>query len=193
MGQFAFNDSLHEVEYTTGVSFSAGRRSLLKAGLSLSVVALWQSEPVWSEANKMAESKKTGTLPAVLTYEDERAVSPALEFYTKGSLLDGVWKRPELSRRDRSVVTVAALIARIQAMEMPYHFALALDNGVEPAELSEIITHLTFYAGWANAMAAIAVAKTSFISAASNSISYRLRRTSSCFSMKKWKDREPRK
>ncbi len=98
----------------------------------------------------------------MLTYDDVRAVSPALEQYTKGPLLDGLWKRPELSPRDRSVVTVAALIARMQTIEMPFHFALALDNGVKPSELSEIITHLAFYSGWANAMSAVAVAKDIF-------------------------------
>jgi 4-carboxymuconolactone decarboxylase len=101
-------------------------------------------------------------LPSVLSYDDVRAVSPALEHYTKGPLLDGLWKRPELSPRDRSIVTVAALIARIQTIEMPFHFALALHNGVKPSELSEIITHLAFYSGWANAMSAVAVAKDIF-------------------------------
>jgi 4-carboxymuconolactone decarboxylase len=57
---------------------------------------------------------------------------------------------------------VAALIARIQTIEMPFHFALALDNGVKPSELSEIITHLAFYSGWANAMSAVSVAKDIF-------------------------------
>jgi 4-carboxymuconolactone decarboxylase len=85
-----------------------------------------------------------------------------LEYYTKGPLLDGLWKRPELSPRDRSIITVAALIARIQTIEMPFHFALALDNGVTASELSEIITHLAFYSGWANAMSAVAVAKNIF-------------------------------
>lgn len=110
----------------------------------------------------MTNSKKTNQLPSMLTYEDVKAVSPALEHYTKGVLLEGVWKRPGLSSRDRSVVTVAALIARIQTIEMPFHFALALDNGVKPSELSEIITHLAFYAGWANAISAVAVAKDIF-------------------------------
>lgn len=110
----------------------------------------------------MTDTKKPKTLPSVLTYDDVRAVSPALEYYTKGPLLDGLWKRPDLSPRDRSVVTVSALIARIQTIEMPFHFALALDNGVKPSELSEIITHLAFYAGWANAMSAVAVAKDVF-------------------------------
>lgn len=108
----------------------------------------------------MSDTKHS--LPAVLSYEDVRSVSPALEHYTKDALLGGVWRRPELSPRDRSVVTVAALIARIQTVEMPFHFAFALDNGVRPSELSEIITHLAFYAGWGNAMAAVAVAKDIF-------------------------------
>src|SRR5882757_5556282 len=91
--------------------------------------------------------------------EDVRMVAPALEKYTQGTLLGDVWKRPGLSARDRSIVTLAALIARNQTIEMPFYFNLALDNGVKPREISEIITHLAFYAGWANAMSAVAVAK----------------------------------
>jgi 4-carboxymuconolactone decarboxylase len=98
----------------------------------------------------------------VLTDDEVRSVSPALENYTKGALLNDLWTRPELSRRDRSLVTIAALIARIQTIEMPFHFALALDNGVKPAELSETITHLAFYSGWANAMTAVSIAKDVF-------------------------------
>jgi len=56
-------------------------------------------------------------------------------------------------------MTVAALIARNQTIEMPSHVNLALDNGVKPSEMSEVITHLAFYSGWANAMAAVAIAK----------------------------------
>jgi len=89
-------------------------------------------------------------------------VSPALEKYSEDTLLRDVWKRPNLSPRDRSIVTVAALIARNQAIEMPTHFTFALDNGVKPSEISEIITHLAFYSGWGNAMSAIAVAKDVF-------------------------------
>ena len=110
----------------------------------------------------MTDSKNNAMLQASLTYDDVRAVSPALEYYTKGPLLDELWKRPDLSLRDRSIITVAALIARIQTIEMPFHFALALDNGVTASELSEIITHLAFYSGWANAMSAVAVAKNIF-------------------------------
>jgi 4-carboxymuconolactone decarboxylase len=110
----------------------------------------------------MPETGKVNTLPSELSYDDVKAVSPALVHYTKEALLDGLWKRPEMSPRDRSIVTVSALIARIQTIDMPFHLALALDNGVKPSELSEIITHLAFYSGWANAMNAVAVAKDIF-------------------------------
>ena len=91
-----------------------------------------------------------------------RSVAPALESYTQGALLGDLWKRPDLSPRDRSIVTVAALIARNQMIEMPYHFNLALDNGVKPGEISEIITHLAFYSGWPNAFSALPVVKDVF-------------------------------
>lgn len=94
--------------------------------------------------------------------EDVRAVAPALEKYTQERLLGEVWKRPGLSARDRSIVTVAVLVARNQALEMPYYVNLALDSGVKPAEISELITHLAFYSGWGNAMSAVAVTKEVF-------------------------------
>jgi 4-carboxymuconolactone decarboxylase len=94
--------------------------------------------------------------------QDVQSVSPALEAYTEAKLLGEVWKRHELSARDRSIVTVAALIARNQSVDMPYYFKLALQNGVKPSELSEIIFHLAFYCGWPNAMAAVMVAKEVF-------------------------------
>src|SRR5436305_6148564 len=90
-----------------------------------------------------------------------RMVAPALEKYAQGPVAD-LWKRPDLSPRDRSVVTLAALIARNQTIALPDHLRLALENGVKPREISEIITHLAFYSGWANATAAVAVAKDVF-------------------------------
>ena len=83
-------------------------------------------------------------------------VAPGLKRYRQEALLGNLWRRPDLSPRDRSVVTVAALIARNQTAEMPHHLDLALENGVRPGELSEVITHLAFYSGWGNAMAAVA-------------------------------------
>jgi 4-carboxymuconolactone decarboxylase len=91
-----------------------------------------------------------------------RMVAPALERYTQGLLLGDLWKRPDLSPRDRGIVTVAVLIARNQTTALPFYLNRALDNGVKPGELSEIITHLAFYSGWPNAMAAVAVARVVF-------------------------------
>src|SRR6478609_2161741 len=97
-----------------------------------------------------------------LSPEDVRSVASALEKYTQERLYGEVWNRPGLSPRDRSIVTVAALIARDLTLPMNYYFGRALDNGVKPRELSEIITHLAFYSGWPNAFAAIGPAKEVF-------------------------------
>ncbi len=151
-------DTIREIERPINPS----RRDVLKTSVTLMISVLWGAGPAVTPENKMTDTKKPNTLPSLLTSDDVRAVSPALEYYTKGPLLGGLWKRPDLSARDRSVITVSSLIARIQTIEMPFHFALALDNGVKASELSEIITHLAFYAGWANAMSAVAVAKDIF-------------------------------
>lgn len=95
------------------------------------------------------------------TASDLTQVAPALEKYAQGPLSE-LWKRPGLTPRDRCIVTVAALISRNQTIEMPYYFDLALNNGVKPSELSEIITHLAFYSGWSNAASAVAIARDIF-------------------------------
>jgi 4-carboxymuconolactone decarboxylase len=105
---------------------------------------------------------RSEVLPPMLPLDDIRMVAPALGKYTQDGLLGEVWKRPGLAPRDRSIVTLAALIARNQTIEMPYYVDRALDNGVKPREISEIITHLAFYSGWANGMSAVAVAKDVF-------------------------------
>jgi 4-carboxymuconolactone decarboxylase len=93
---------------------------------------------------------------------DAQMVAPALEKYTQDRVLGDLWKRPGLSRRDRSIVTLSVLVTRNQTIDMPFYLNLALDNGVKPRELSEMITHLAFYSGWENAMSAVAVAKEVF-------------------------------
>jgi 4-carboxymuconolactone decarboxylase len=131
------------------------RGSLLAAAvasLALTASSLAQTDG----ANTMP---KADTLPPTLTRDDLRMVAPALERYGQETLLGKLWRRPDLSPRDRSLVTLAALIARNQAAEMPTYVDLALDSGVSPGEVSEIITHLAFYAGWGNAMSAVAVVK----------------------------------
>ncbi|GLH32910.1 4-carboxymuconolactone decarboxylase [Pseudomonas sp. BR1R-5] len=87
---------------------------------------------------------------------------PAFVRYTQDVLLEEIWQRPQLLPRDRSIVTVAALIALHQPAEMVRQFDLALDNGVTPTELSEVITHLAFYSGWGSATLAASIAKDVF-------------------------------
>ena len=93
---------------------------------------------------------------------DLNAVAPALEHFKNRRLVGDLWKRPGLTPRDRSIVTVAALIARNQPIELRFQLGLALEHGVTPSELSEIITHLAFYSGWGNAMMAVDVARDVF-------------------------------
>jgi 4-carboxymuconolactone decarboxylase len=81
---------------------------------------------------------------------------------TDNVLFGDVWARPELSPRDRSLVTVSALIAMSRPDQLRSHLARARDNGVTQEEVVEVITHLAFYAGWPNAVTAIAVAKDVF-------------------------------
>jgi 4-carboxymuconolactone decarboxylase len=83
--------------------------------------------------------------------------SSLLGHYENSVLINDLWKRQELSPRDRSIVTVSALIARNHTSLLPRYVALALDNGVKPAEIAEIVTHLAFYSGWGNAAAATSV------------------------------------
>ena len=72
------------------------------------------------------------------------------------------WERPGLSRRDRSLITVTALIAMNPTEQLPFHLRRALENGVTRDELVELITHLAFYSGWPTAMSAIRLAKEAF-------------------------------
>lgn len=88
--------------------------------------------------------------------------SPKLAQLTDDVLYADVWERPQLAKRDRSLVTVAALIAMNRPDQLRSHFARARDNGVTQEELIETITHMAFYAGWPNAVTAIAVAREVF-------------------------------
>lgn len=99
---------------------------------------------------------------SALTFEEVRTVSPALERYTLDAVVGNLWKRPDLSPRDRSIVTLSVLVARNQTIGMLHYFNLALDSGLQPGEISEIITHLAFYAGWSNAFSAVAILKDVF-------------------------------
>jgi len=85
-------------------------------------------------------------------------VAPALARYTKDVLFGDVWQRPGLTPRDRSLITVASLVALYRSNELPFHIEKALENGVTKDELIETITHLAFYSGWPTAATAAAIA-----------------------------------
>lgn len=88
--------------------------------------------------------------------------APKLAELTDNVLFGDVWERPGLSKRDRSLITVSALIAMNRPDQLRSHLALARTNGVTQDEVAEVITHLAFYAGWPNAVTAVGVAKEVF-------------------------------
>src|SRR4051812_39621278 len=122
-------------------------KSLLLASLTATIAALPLLAPAAAQAG-----------PAKLR-DSGRMVAPALEKYTRTTLVGDVWKRGGLGLRDRSIVTLTALITRNQTIELAHYLNVALDKGVKAAENSEIITPLAYYAGRTNGMPATAVAK----------------------------------
>ncbi len=89
-------------------------------------------------------------------------VSPKLAELTADVLFGDVWERPGLSKRDRSLITVAALIALYRTDQLRGHIGRALDNGVTKDEIGEVINHMAFYAGWPTAANAVRAAKEVF-------------------------------
>lgn len=93
------------------------------------------------------------------TIAQVKDIVPKLAELTERVVFGEVWSRPGLSQRDRSLITVAALIALARDDQLKGHLWRAMDNGVTKEEISEICTHLAFYAGWPNGIAAAKVAK----------------------------------
>ncbi|WP_324769210.1 carboxymuconolactone decarboxylase family protein [Pokkaliibacter plantistimulans] len=120
------------------------RSSLMSVALGLASLAASAEESV-KPASTLAASQSSALA----------SVAPALAGYSRKTLNGELWQRPGLSPRDRSLVTVAALIARDQRSALSAEIERALDNGVTPAEIAELITHLAFYSGWPNALSAV--------------------------------------
>ncbi|WP_408507741.1 carboxymuconolactone decarboxylase family protein [Paraburkholderia sediminicola] len=93
------------------------------------------------------------------TLDDVRSVSSVLELYTTSPLLGGLWKRPQLSPRDRSRVTVCALVATGQVAQITHRLNRAMDNGLTKVQVSEAMTQLAFYAGWPKVFSALPTVK----------------------------------
>ena len=89
-------------------------------------------------------------------------IAPDFDRLTREVLFGQIWERPELSKRDRSLITVACLIALYRTNELPFHLRRALENGVTREELIEAITHLAFYAGWPSASTSVGLAREAF-------------------------------
>ena len=104
------------------------------------------------------------TLPAAVSASrnEVRTVAPRLIELTESLVYGDIWERPGLSKRDRSLITVAALVAMYRGDQLPGHLERALANGVTRAEIGELITHLALYAGWPTAMSAGRIAKRVF-------------------------------
>jgi 4-carboxymuconolactone decarboxylase len=88
--------------------------------------------------------------------------APKLSELTQQVLFGDIWERSGLSKRDRSLITVAALVALNRTEQLRHHLTRALENGVTQDEIIELITHLAFYSGWPTAMSAILLAKEIF-------------------------------
>lgn len=97
--------------------------------------------------------------PAQKLYGD---IAPALADFSDTVLNGDVWLRPGLQPRDRSLITVAALVALYRTNELGAHIRKALENGVTRDEIMEVITHLAFYSGWPTAVTATAIARQTF-------------------------------
>lgn len=92
-------------------------------------------------------------------------IAPRLTEISDTVLFGDVWRRPGLSPRDRSLITVATLIALYRSNELKFHLGKALENGVTRDEIIEMITHLAFYSGWPTASTAIGIAREAFAAA----------------------------
>jgi 4-carboxymuconolactone decarboxylase len=92
------------------------------------------------------------------TIQKRRDFAPKLMELNEKVLFGDIWERPGLSKRDRSLITVATLVALYRINELPFHLVRAQENGISKDELVELFTHLAFYAGWPSAMTAVNIA-----------------------------------
>jgi len=104
------------------------------------------------------DAQKPGSTAADLLGD----IAPKLLELTEKVLFGDVWERPGLSKRDRSLITVSALIALNRTQQLPFHLERALANGLTRDELVEAITHLAFYSGWPTSVSAATIAKEVF-------------------------------
>ena len=112
------------------------------------------ASPTLLPIDKENEAKR-----ATMVEQQFGKIAPGLVEYTTDVLFRDLWLRPDLAPRDRSLVTVSALIASGQVAQVTYHLNKAMDNGLTHEQAGEVVTHLAFYAGWPNAFSAVSVVK----------------------------------
>lgn len=169
-----WGQALHEIRAGDVVVIPAGVKHWHGAAPSTSMAHIAMQEAVdgenvvWLEkvtdtqyAQPVGNANTAGTGSATQAgpYAD---IAPRLDAYTRDVLFGEVWEGPELSKRDRSLITVAALVAGYRMNELPYHLKFARQNGVTQDELVGLITHLAFYTGWPSANTAVEVARKVF-------------------------------
>ena len=133
--------------------FDSDLRSVLKIGVDQLPAASPTSLPL----DKDGEAKR-----AAVVEQQFGDAAPGVVQYTTDVLFRDLWLRPDLAPRDRSLVTVSALIANGQVAQIPYHLNRAMDNGLRQMQAAEVVTQLAFYAGWPNAFSALPVVKDVF-------------------------------
>ena len=132
-------------------------RKVSSTARGVSRSALPPAAPPLLPLDQAAEAQRAALVEATVA-----PVAPGLVAYTRDVLFKDLWLRPALAPRDRSLVTVSALIASGQVGQVTYHLNRAMDSGLTQEEAGEVITHLAFYAGWPNAFSAVPVAKDVF-------------------------------
>jgi 4-carboxymuconolactone decarboxylase len=111
-------------------------------------------------AFKEKRERRMAKAPPSAKRDRIKAFTPALVDYTNDVIYGDLWERKALSKRDRSLITVAALVATYRPEQLVSHLSRAIANGVTQEEITEVITHMAFYAGWPAAMSAAQVAYT---------------------------------
>lgn len=134
-------------------------KNLINGSFAIVLVTLAAMQSVQAQAQAQAPKQAAVLTTAQKNFGD---IAPKLAQLTDDVLFSDVWERPGLSKRDRSLATVSALIAMNRPDQLRPHLVRARENGVTEEELVETITHLAFYAGWPSAVTAISVAKEVF-------------------------------
>ena len=129
-------------------------------GIAAAIMLSFPTPARLQEAPKKAPAKDGGGQTRAQQLMGD--IAPKLAELTDGVLFGDVWERPGLSKRDRSLATISALIAMNRPDQLRSHIALARQNGLTQTEVVEVITHLAFYAGWPNAVGAVAIAREVF-------------------------------